>query len=123
MFIGRCIVWRSAVCFGWARQGIRMAKPIRKTPTLKGEKAENFIKAMLRTEQRSANKVEKELAEMLRGVNVDVKLKMNVKRFKKLVVDYIESVLSDNDDLESAHISLDCSKKQNSMHWQFKEYK
>lgn len=42
-----------------------MAKPIRKTPTLSGEHAERFIKAMLETEKRPINKSEKEFLKLL----------------------------------------------------------
>jgi hypothetical protein len=45
--------------------GCEMAKPIRKTPTLKGEKAEQFVEEMLKTEKRQINQTEKEIVSII----------------------------------------------------------
>ena len=42
-----------------------MAKPIRKTPTLTGKEAENFIIKMIETEKRTINNSEKELMQLI----------------------------------------------------------
>ena len=44
-----------------------MAKPIRKTPTLRGKDATNFVKTMLSTERRSINDIEKQLVKLVSG--------------------------------------------------------
>jgi len=50
-----------------------MAKPIRSTPELRGQEAENFIKRMVCIERASISKKDKELVE---------DLKVNAKFFK-----------------------------------------
>lgn len=42
-----------------------MAKPIKRTPTLRGEQAEKFLLAMLETQKRQINKVEKEFLRLI----------------------------------------------------------
>ena len=42
-----------------------MAKPIRKTPTLKGEEVEKFISQMIKCEKRSINRHEKKWIELI----------------------------------------------------------
>jgi len=42
-----------------------MAKPIRKTPTLKEKESNRFISNMLKTEKRKINSIEKELVRLV----------------------------------------------------------
>jgi hypothetical protein len=42
-----------------------MAKPIRRTPVLKGEKAEQFVIEMLKAEKRSMTKTEKDFVNLI----------------------------------------------------------
>lgn len=42
-----------------------MAKPIRKTPSLKGKSANNFVEEMIKVEKRRINKTEKKLLKLL----------------------------------------------------------
>jgi hypothetical protein len=42
-----------------------MAKPIRKTPALKGKQADKFIAKMIATEKRQINKTEKEFVRLI----------------------------------------------------------
>ena len=44
-----------------------MAQPIRKTPTLKGKQAEEFISRMVETEKRKINAHEKEISRLIFG--------------------------------------------------------
>ena len=42
-----------------------MAKPIQRTPTLRGKEAERFLLAMLETQKRPINKIEKEFVRLI----------------------------------------------------------
>ncbi|MEE9525918.1 MAG: hypothetical protein V3V78_04920 [Candidatus Woesearchaeota archaeon] len=43
-----------------------MAKPIRSTPTLRGDEAVNFVKAMIKREKSGPTRVDKQIAKSLK---------------------------------------------------------